>query len=180
MGPQLIGRHVHDVARTPLPALQLQALVDDPPDLIEPAEGRKAANLEAYEKQLEEMRESFGAMLRQLPNKTEVAELKDGSVRRFSIQPEDFGLTRSPLDAIKASDPADSVKTILGVLDNQAGAARDIVVLNAGADRDPAEVEAEIIARVRAEIGPVAAIMTPPASICSVPPSEEARPAMSP
>jgi type IV pilus assembly protein PilO len=31
--------------------------------------------LAAYEQQLEEMRESFGAMLRQLPNKTEVAEL---------------------------------------------------------------------------------------------------------
>lgn len=36
---------------------------------------RKAANLEAYEEQLEEMRQSFGAMLRQLPNKTEVADL---------------------------------------------------------------------------------------------------------
>ena len=36
---------------------------------------RKAANLTAYEQQLDEMRESFGAMLRQLPNKTEVAEL---------------------------------------------------------------------------------------------------------
>jgi type IV pilus assembly protein PilO len=36
---------------------------------------RKAANLEAYEQQLAEMRESFGAMLRQLPDKTEVAEL---------------------------------------------------------------------------------------------------------
>ncbi len=36
---------------------------------------RKAANLEAYEQQLAEMRESFGAMLRQLPNRTEVAEL---------------------------------------------------------------------------------------------------------
>lgn len=35
----------------------------------------QAANLEAYEKQLDEMRESFGAMLRQLPNKTEVADL---------------------------------------------------------------------------------------------------------
>ena len=34
-----------------------------------------AANLEAYEQQLEEMRESFGAMLRQLPDKTEVADL---------------------------------------------------------------------------------------------------------
>lgn len=36
---------------------------------------RKAVNLEAYKKQLEEMKESFGAMLRQLPNKTEVASL---------------------------------------------------------------------------------------------------------
>lgn len=39
------------------------------------AKARKAANLAAYEQQLDEMRESFGAMLRQLPNKTEVAEL---------------------------------------------------------------------------------------------------------
>jgi type IV pilus assembly protein PilO len=36
---------------------------------------QQAANLEAYEQQLAEMRESFGAMLRQLPNKTEVADL---------------------------------------------------------------------------------------------------------
>jgi len=36
---------------------------------------RKAANLEAYRQQLEEMKESFGAMLRQLPDKTEVASL---------------------------------------------------------------------------------------------------------
>ena len=35
----------------------------------------KAANLDAYKSQLEEMRQSFGTMLRQLPNKTEVAEL---------------------------------------------------------------------------------------------------------
>ncbi len=35
----------------------------------------KAANLKDYRQQLEEMKQSFGAMLRQLPNKTEVAEL---------------------------------------------------------------------------------------------------------
>lgn len=35
----------------------------------------KAANLEAYKQQLEEMRQSFGAMLKQLPDKTEVAAL---------------------------------------------------------------------------------------------------------
>ena len=35
----------------------------------------KAANLDAYRAQLAEMEESFGAMLRQLPNRTEVADL---------------------------------------------------------------------------------------------------------
>lgn len=36
---------------------------------------KKATNLEAYQQQLAEMQESFGAMLRQLPDKTEVADL---------------------------------------------------------------------------------------------------------
>lgn len=35
----------------------------------------KAVNLEKYRKQMEEMKRSFGTMLRQLPDKTEVAEL---------------------------------------------------------------------------------------------------------
>ncbi len=35
----------------------------------------KAANLEAYKQQMAEMEESFGTMLRQLPSKTEVADL---------------------------------------------------------------------------------------------------------
>ncbi len=35
----------------------------------------KAANLEAYKKQLKEMRQSFNAMLQQLPDKSEVADL---------------------------------------------------------------------------------------------------------
>lgn len=39
------------------------------------AKARKAANLQAYKDQLEEMEKSFGAMLRQLPNKTEVPNL---------------------------------------------------------------------------------------------------------
>jgi len=36
---------------------------------------RKAANLDAYKAQLAEMEQSFGAMLRKLPNKTEVPSL---------------------------------------------------------------------------------------------------------
>ncbi|NNJ98635.1 MAG: type 4a pilus biogenesis protein PilO [Gammaproteobacteria bacterium] len=36
---------------------------------------QKAANLDAYKQQLDEMRQSFGALLRQLPNKTEIETL---------------------------------------------------------------------------------------------------------
>lgn len=36
---------------------------------------QRAANLEAFRQQMEEMRETFGAMLRQLPDRTEVAAL---------------------------------------------------------------------------------------------------------
>jgi type IV pilus assembly protein PilO len=39
------------------------------------AKARKASNLQAYKAQLAEMEKSFGAMLRQLPNKTEVPNL---------------------------------------------------------------------------------------------------------
>ncbi len=43
-------------------------------DLFKVKQG-KAANLNAYKAQMDEMKLSFGAMLRQLPSKTEVAEL---------------------------------------------------------------------------------------------------------
>lgn len=39
------------------------------------SKARKAANLDAYKAQLQEMEQSFGAMLRKLPNKTEVPNL---------------------------------------------------------------------------------------------------------
>jgi type IV pilus assembly protein PilO len=39
------------------------------------AKAQKAANLDAYKQQLDEMRQSFGALLRQLPNKTEIETL---------------------------------------------------------------------------------------------------------
>jgi anthranilate phosphoribosyltransferase len=66
-------------------------------------------------------------------DKTEVAELKEGLVRRFSIQPEEFGIRRNNIDTIRAEDAADSLQLIRSVLDNEPGPARDIVQLNAGA-----------------------------------------------
>jgi anthranilate phosphoribosyltransferase len=64
---------------------------------------------------------------------TEVAELKEGQIRRFAIQPEDFGFKRAPLDSLRVGDAAQSLDIIRGVLEDRPGPQRDIVVLNAGA-----------------------------------------------
>jgi anthranilate phosphoribosyltransferase len=64
---------------------------------------------------------------------TFVAELKDGTVREYTIQPEDFGLTRASLDSLRVPDATSSFALIQRVLAGESGAARDIVCLNAGA-----------------------------------------------
>jgi len=64
---------------------------------------------------------------------TRVAELKDGRVRAFSIQPEQFGLTRGDVKQLGVAGPAESLALIRGIFDGQTGPARDIVALNAGA-----------------------------------------------
>jgi anthranilate phosphoribosyltransferase len=62
-----------------------------------------------------------------------VAELKNGELTEYTVKPEQFGLQSTPLDAIKVSNAAEAKAMLLGVLDNKPGAARDIVLLNAGA-----------------------------------------------
>jgi anthranilate phosphoribosyltransferase len=68
-----------------------------------------------------------------IASSTTVAELKDGEVSVFTIEPEDFDMRRADLETIRAADSADSLKIIKAVFDNQAGPAKDIVCLNAGA-----------------------------------------------
>jgi len=64
---------------------------------------------------------------------TSVAELKDGEIKTYTIEPEDFAMKKADLSEIKAADSADSLQIIKSVLDNKDGAAKDIVCLNAGA-----------------------------------------------
>ncbi|WP_372723541.1 anthranilate phosphoribosyltransferase [Immundisolibacter sp.] len=64
---------------------------------------------------------------------TQVAELKDGAVHCYSITPEQFGLSRVPSSQLAVPDVAASVALLRAVLGAQAGPARDIVALNAGA-----------------------------------------------
>ncbi len=63
---------------------------------------------------------------------TLVGELKDGKVTEYEIHPEDFGMVMASNRALKVETPDQSRAMLLGVLDNQAGAPKDIVVLNAG------------------------------------------------
>ncbi|MDD5181425.1 MAG: anthranilate phosphoribosyltransferase [Gallionellaceae bacterium] len=64
---------------------------------------------------------------------TFIAELKDGKVSEYTVQPGQFGLTPAPLNAIQVSNANEAQAMLLAVLDNRPGAARDIVQFNAGA-----------------------------------------------
>ena len=64
---------------------------------------------------------------------TLVGELKNGEVTEYEIHPEDFGIPMVSNRALRVDTPEDSKAMLLGVLDNQPGPARDIVMLNAGA-----------------------------------------------
>ena len=61
---------------------------------------------------------------------TLVGELKDGRVTEYEIHPEDFGFAMSSNRALRVETPEQSRAMLHGVLDNQEGPARDIVVFN--------------------------------------------------
>ena len=64
---------------------------------------------------------------------THVAELKEGQVSTYTITPEQFGVERADIRQLVVNSAAESLAIIKGVLENQPGPARDIVMLNAGA-----------------------------------------------
>ena len=91
---------------------------------------------------------------------TMVGELRDGAVREYEIEPEDFGLVMASSRNLRVGDAAQSRAMLLGVLDGENGAAADIVALNAGAALYAADVTGSIgdgIERARAAIASGAA-----------------------
>ncbi len=64
---------------------------------------------------------------------TNIAELKDGEISTYKIEPEQFSMQRADISTLAVKNVKDSLKMIHAVLDNQAGPSRDIVLLNAGA-----------------------------------------------
>ena len=64
---------------------------------------------------------------------TVVGELKNGEITEYEIHPEDFQLSMASARALRVDTIEQSKAMLLGVLDNQPGAPRDIVIFNAGA-----------------------------------------------
>ena len=73
-----------------------------------------------------------------ISGETRIAELRDGTVRSYSVTPGDFGLRRAPLDAIRGGDAkqnAEIIHKVLGrsMLYRDHGPHREIVLANAAA-----------------------------------------------
>ena len=64
---------------------------------------------------------------------TLVGELKNGEIVEYEIHPEDFGLAMMSNRGLKVETAEQSKAMLLVALNNEPGAARDIVALNAGA-----------------------------------------------
>jgi anthranilate phosphoribosyltransferase len=66
-----------------------------------------------------------------LAGETQVAEVRDGAVRRFVLSPRDFGLPTAPLEALQGGSPQDNALHIRRLFEGETGPRRDVVLLNA-------------------------------------------------
>jgi anthranilate phosphoribosyltransferase len=67
-------------------------------------------------------------------DRTLVAEVSDGDIGEYEISPEDFGLSRHAPDGLLGGDAHLNARILRDVLTgDETGAARDVVLLNAGA-----------------------------------------------
>ncbi len=92
---------------------------------------------------------------------TLVGELRDGEVREYEIEPEDFGLVMASSRNLRVANVDESKHLLLEALGNMPGVARDIVLLNAGAALYAADAAASIsdgIARAREVVARGAAL----------------------
>jgi len=68
-----------------------------------------------------------------IASSTRVAELNNTIISSYTITPEQFGFNRASLAELTVTDAKSSLLMMKSVLNNEAGPARDIVALNAGA-----------------------------------------------
>jgi anthranilate phosphoribosyltransferase len=79
-----------------------------------------------------------------LATPTHIAELDDGQIREYSVQPEDFGIAAQALDPLRVESAAQSLQLIRAALGGQSGPAADMIALNAGAALYAAGLESSI------------------------------------
>lgn len=75
---------------------------------------------------------------------TRVVELNDGVISDYTVAPEDFGLSRAPLESLVVANAAESLSLIERAYSGEARAARDMLALNAGAALFAAGVSRDI------------------------------------
>ncbi|MFD1020710.1 anthranilate phosphoribosyltransferase [Thalassobacillus hwangdonensis] len=69
-----------------------------------------------------------------ITGKTDIVELKDGGIKRYTMTPEDVGLERGEISDIQIGTPDQSAAIIQDIMKNHANqSAKNIVLLNAGA-----------------------------------------------
>jgi anthranilate phosphoribosyltransferase len=68
-----------------------------------------------------------------ITGRTRVAEARDGTVRTYEVDPEEFGMKRASLADISGGDAAENAGIIREVLKDEKSARRDVVVLNSAA-----------------------------------------------
>jgi anthranilate phosphoribosyltransferase len=68
-----------------------------------------------------------------LAGETLVAEVKSGRMRRFTLTPEDFGVSRAPIESVRGGTALENALTIRDIFAGKGGPPRDIVVANAAA-----------------------------------------------
>lgn len=64
---------------------------------------------------------------------TYIAELKDGKISEYTVHPNHFGLASAPNELLRVANIDEACEKLSGVLNNEIGAPRDIVQMNAGA-----------------------------------------------
>lgn len=65
--------------------------------------------------------------------KTRIAEAREGSVRSYEVEPEEFGMSRAMLQDIAGGDAKENAAMIRAVLAGEKSPRRDVVLLNAAA-----------------------------------------------
>ena len=64
---------------------------------------------------------------------TKVAELRNGEVKEYTIEPEQFSFERCRLEELHGGNPQESAVIVRAILDGKKGPPRDVVLLNSGA-----------------------------------------------